>query len=222
MMRVGSAVPRPIAAGLIVAMSLFAAFAGAQELPDAPEARVRAATPWSGAPKSYAEALATWKAPEDIARFTDAAFVYDRARALALAEPTDSRSVRPAIHRPESLYAKPEGVCIDLARFGVETLNRIDASFAARYLMLEFEPVVVDGRTLRRHWIASFRRDGKVWFFADSRRPGHVAGPYDSVDAFIEDYARYRARPIVKWRETDSFLRTARAAARSTIGTRDE
>jgi hypothetical protein len=207
---------RPVASWVIVVIGLFAALASAQELPDAPEARNRPAAPLSNVPKTYADALATWKVPEDIARFADATFVYDRARAIALAEPTDSRAPRPAIHRPETMYAKPEGVCIDLARFGVETLNRLDATFAARYLMLEFEPVVIDGRTLRRHWVASFRRDGKVWFFADSRRPGHVAGPYDSVDAFIEDYARYRSRPIVKWRETDSFLRATRAVASRT------
>jgi len=201
---------------------MFAAFAGAQELPDAPEVREHAAVPLSNAPKRYAEAVAVWKGPEDIARFADARFVYDRSRALALAEPTDSHTVRPAIHRPEAMYAKPDGVCIDLARFGVETLNRLDAAFAARYLMLEFEPVIIDGRTLRRHWIATFRRDGKVWFFADSRRPGHIAGPYDSVDAFVADYARYRARPIVTWRETDSFLRSTRAVARSSISTRNE
>lgn len=194
-------------------MGLFAAFAGAQELPHEPEARARSAAPLSDAPKSYAEALAIWKGPEDIARFFDASFVYDRARALALAEPVEPAAARPAIRGPEALYANPEGVCIDLARFGVETLNRLDASFAARYLMLEFEPVVIDGRTLRRHWIASFRRDGKIWFFADSRRPGHLAGPYDSVDAFIEDYARYRARPIKAWRETDSFQRRTRTQA---------
>jgi hypothetical protein len=211
--------PGSIVAWLIVATSLFAAFATAQEPPDAPEARHRPAAPLPDAPKSYAEALAIWKAPEDIARFTNAAFTYDRERALALAETADSRTARPAIHRPEAMYAKPEGVCIDLARFGVETLNRLDASFAARYLMIEFDPMVIDGRTLRRHWIASFRRNGKVWFFADSRRPGHVAGPYDSVDTFIEDYARYRERPIVKWRETDSFLRATRTVAASVKST---
>lgn len=204
-------------------MALLAGYAGAQELPDAPEAGARAAgTRPADAPRLYSEALGLWKSPEDIARFVDAAFVYDRSRALALAEPPDSRTVRPAIHRPEAMFARPEGVCIDLARFGVETLNRLDASFAARYLMLEFEPVVIDGRTLRRHWIASFRRDGKVWFFADSRRPGHVAGPYDSVDAFVADYARYRARPIVTWRETDTFLRRTRAVTRSLASTRNE
>ena len=204
---------RSIASLLIGVVGLCMTPASAQELPDAPEARAHRPALPSGAPKSYAEALAVWKDPEDIARFADAAFVYDRSRALALAEPSDSRAVRPAIHQPEAMYARPEGVCIDLARFGVETLNRLDASYAARYLMLEFEPVVIGGRTLRRHWIATFQRDGKLWFFADSRRPGHVAGPYDSVDAFVADYARYRARSIVAWREADGFARRTRTVA---------
>lgn len=213
MSRPAGFLPRSIASWLIGIVVPYATFASAQELPHAPEARMHVAAPLSGAPKSYAEALAVWRGPEDIARFADAAFVYDRMRALALAEPADSRAVRPAIHGPEALYATPEGVCIDLARFGVETLNRLDASYAARYLMLEFEPVVIEGRTLRRHWIATFQRDGKLWFFADSRRPGHVAGPYDSVDAFVADYARYRERSIVAWREADGFARRTRTVA---------
>ena len=81
--------------------------------------------------------------------------------------------------------------------------------------MIEFEPVVIEGRTLRRHWVASFRRDGKLWVYADSRRPGHVAGPYDTIDAFIADYARYRGQTIVAWRETDSYLRRTRSVAGS-------
>jgi hypothetical protein len=63
--------------------------------------------------------------------------------------------------------------------------------------------------------VASFRRDGKLWVFADSRRPGHVAGPYDNLDAYIAHYARYRAQPIVAFRETDTYLKAARALARA-------
>lgn len=213
---------RSIAAWVIGVLGLYPTFAGAQEPPDAPAARTHVAAPLSDAPKSYAEALGTWKGPQDIARFADAAFVYDRARALALAEPSDSRAVRPTIHPPETMFTKTGGVCIDLARFGVETLNRIDASYAARYLMLELEPITIEGRTLRRHWIATFRREGKLWFFADSRRPGHIAGPYDAIDAFIADYSRYRARPIVSWRETDTYQRRNRVLAHASVGTKGE
>jgi hypothetical protein len=44
--------------------------------------------------------------------------------------------------------------------------------------MIEFDPVSLAGNTLRRHWIASYERNGMRYFFADSKRPGHIAGPY--------------------------------------------
>jgi hypothetical protein len=204
-----------VAVCMLSTLAACALDAGAQTLPDAPEPRARPAAA-ANAPKRYADALVQWRTPEDIARFVDATFEYDRARALALAEQPDARAARPAIHSPEAMFEKPQGVCIDLARFGVETLNRIDATYAARYVMIEFEPVVIEGRSLRRHWVASFRRDGKLWVFADSRRPGHVAGPYENVDAFIADYALYRGQRIVASRETDTYLRTQRAVARAT------
>ena len=163
----------PIASWLIVAIALFAGFAGAQALPDAPEA----AQPCRGAAGQCAEEL--WRGARGLERSRGHRALRRcdvRLRSLARARARRARgrahAFDPRSIAPEALYAKPEGVCIDLARFGVETLNRLDASFAARYLMLEFEPVVIDGRTLRRHWVASFRRDGKLWFFADSRRPG--------------------------------------------------
>ena len=201
-----------LAAGFMLAWVAHALHA--QSLPDAPEPRAR--TPLAAdAPRRYADALATWRSPEEIARYADATFVYDRSRALALAEQPDARTTRPAIHTPEAMFDKPQGVCVDLARFGVETLNRINPSYAARYVMIEFEPVIVEGRSLRRHWVATFRRDGMLWVFADSRRPGHVAGPYPSLDAFIADYARYRNQPIIAFRETDSYLKASRTLARS-------
>jgi len=187
----------------------------AEQLPDEPVARPAGVTRPATTPAAYRDALAVWKSPEDIAAFVDATFVYDRSRALALAESSRADGRRVDIHTPEALYVKPSGVCVDLSRFGVETLNRIDPSYAARYVMIEFEPVVIDGRTLRRHWVASFRRDGKLWVYADSRRPGHVAGPYHTIDAFIADYARYRGQTIVAWRETDSYLRRTRSVAGS-------
>jgi hypothetical protein len=208
-----------VVVGLLVA---FTAPLRAERLPDEPAPRAEAPSRPTDAPSTYVDALRIWKSPEDVSGFIGATFVYDRARALALAESARADGRRVDIIAPDGLYVDPRGVCVDLARFGVETLNRLDGSYEARYVMLEFEPVVIEGRTLRRHWIATFRRDGKIWFFADSRRPGYIAGPYDSVDAFIEDYARYRERPIVKWRETVSFLRATRAVARSSQSTKDD
>jgi hypothetical protein len=191
-------------------LALGAALAGAEDLPDAPEVRVRGSAMVADSPSTYAGALAAWKSPEDIARFAGARFSYDRDRALTLAEPAGAGAVRPPIYPPEALYANPSGMCVDLARFGVETLHRIDPAFASQYLMLEFQPVQVEGRTLRRHWIATFMRDGQWWFFADSRRPGHVAGPYANVEAFIADYQNYRRQEIVAWRVADGYARRTR------------
>ena len=194
------------------AAALLAVPAFGQELPDAPDANATIVADAAPLPASYADALSRWTSAEDIATFAGRTFVYDRARAVSLGERAGP-SVRPAIHTPEAMFERPHGVCVDLARFGVETLNRIDPHANARYLMLEFEPVVVDGATLRRHWIGVFERDGAWWFFADSRRPGHVAGPYATIDAFVAEYARYRARSIVAWRERASLAREARRTA---------
>jgi hypothetical protein len=81
------------------------------------------------------------------------------------------------IYQPHKFFAAPSGVCVDLSRFAVETLRHIDPDARASYLMIEFAPVTIGGNTLRRHWLASFTRDGKYYFFADSKRPGHIAGP---------------------------------------------
>jgi hypothetical protein len=204
--RAGLAALVGLAALLIRPAPLFA-----QTLPDEPMAIATIAPRPSDAPASYADALAAWKRPEDVARFIGATFVYDRGRALALAD-APGQGRRLPVHTPEALFADGRGVCVDLARFGVETLNRLDARHAARYLMIEFEPVVVQGRTLRRHWVAVFERDGALWVYADSSRPGHVAGPYAALDAFVADYARLRGRTIVSWRERAGFERTRRAA----------
>jgi hypothetical protein len=194
-----------------LAMTLAVAVARAADAPpDAPLPGYAPAASKVAAPASYDDALAAWKSPEDIAEFAASRFVYDRSRALELAE-SAAADTRPPIRAPRDTFSRPHGVCLDLARFGVETLNRIDPGYQARYLMIEFAPVVVDGRTLRRHWIATFRRDGALWFFADSARPGDVAGPYASVEAFAADYATLRGRPIVSWRVSESYARRLRA-----------
>jgi hypothetical protein len=102
---------------------------------------------------------------------------------------------------------------VDLSRFAVETLRQVDPSANASYLMIEFAPVTIAGNTLRLHWVASYRRDGQWYFFADSKRPGHLAGPYATVQAFIDDYAAYRGRTIVAFKELPSYQRRQRSLA---------
>jgi hypothetical protein len=199
---------------LIVAMTL----AGCGSLPaadpasDAPGARFTDQARFTQA-GTYAETLKRWRSAEDVNAWIGAKFEYDRARALQLSETQRQQNGRLPIHSPEAFFAAPSGVCVDLARFGVETLRTIDPAAKPAYVMIEFDPVKIAGNTLRRHWVASFERDGQRYFFADSKRPGHLAGPYASTQEYIDDYARYRGRQIVAYREVESYERRTRTLA---------
>jgi hypothetical protein len=153
---------------------------------------------------SYENALQIWKTAEDISGWIAANFSYDMARAMQLSETQRTRHGQLSIYRPAEFFDTKAGVCVDLSRFGVETLRRIDPESDPKYLMIKFDPIDIDGNTLRLHWLVSFKRGGKTYFFADSKRPGHIAGPYNDTPEFIADYEQYRHRKIVAFRELDS------------------
>ena len=161
----------------------------------------------------YGQALRDWRGPEDLSAWAVSSFRFDAERALQMSATARRVGPPPPIAEPQDFHSLPSGVCVDLARFAVETLRAIDPQLQPRYLMVEFEPVMVDGHTLRLHWIASFRRDGRLYFFADSERPGHIAGPYAAAQDFIDDYAAYRGRPVLRQLELDSPQRPSSAAA---------
>lgn len=163
-------------------------------------------------PPTYADALKQWRTTSDVNDWIGARFRYDMARALQLSE-TQRRNVRLPIHGAGAFYASPSGVCVDLARFAVDTLRVIDPQSNPRYLMIEFDPLTIAGNTLRRHWIVSFERDGQRYYFADSKRPGQIAGPYSTTQAFIDDYAKYRGRRILSFREVETYERQQRTMA---------
>lgn len=177
---------------------------------DAPEQRNRGLfTPAA----SYAEALRAWRNAEDVNAWIGAKFEYDLSRAMRLSETQRGNGGALPIHAPEAFFADPAGVCLDLSRFAVETLLAIEAQSRPAYLMIEFAPLSIAGNTLRLHWMATFQREGGHYFFADSKRPGLIAGPYASVADFMAEYARYRGREIVRWRQTASYQRQMRTMA---------
>jgi len=204
---------RARAAILGLAVSALAACAAlpptADPASDAPEARVAAGRPVKDA-ASYGEALSRWHDAGDVNAWIGARFSYDRPRALLLSETQRQRNGRMPIIDPEAFFATARGVCVDLSRFGVETLRAVDPGAKPAYLMIEFDPVSVGGNVLRRHWLVAFERDGQRYFFADSKRPGYIAGPYASTQEFIAEYARYRGRQIVSFRELQSYERKKR------------
>ena len=162
---------------------------------------------------SYEHALQIWKTPEDINAWIAANFSYDMARAVRFSETQRAKNQQFLIYEPAELFKAKAGVCIDLSRFGLETLRRIDPRSNPKYLIIEFSPIQINGNTLRLHWLVSFKRDGKVYFFADSKRPGHIAGPFDDTQAFINEYEQYRGRKIIAFRELSSYRKQRRSQA---------
>lgn len=187
----------------------------ADPLSDAPEGERPAAAADVPPVTSYDEALARWRSAADVEAWLGRHFRYDLARALQLSETQRRRQGTLPIVEPPAFFARPSGVCVDVARFGVETLRRIDPAAQARYLMIEFDPLTLSGQTLRRHWVAMVEVGGQRYVFADSKRPGVVAGPYADTQAFVDDYARYRGRRIVAFQERASFERQARQQRRA-------
>lgn len=165
------------------------------------------------AAESHERAMQIWRTPEDVNAWIAANFSYDRSRAIRLSETQRSKQAPLAIYAPSEFFDGKSGVCVDLARFAVETLKRVDPDSDPKYLMIEFDPLQIQGNTLRLHWLVSFKRAGKTYFFADSKRPGHIAGPYDDTQAFIDDYQRYRGRTIVAFRELPSYQKQRRERA---------
>jgi hypothetical protein len=185
---------------------------GAEPSSDAPESTRDSTVVFKDA-DSYEHALQIWKTAEDINAWIAANFSYDMVRAVRLSETQRTKSEEFSIYPPSEFFSIKAGVCVDLSRFGVETLRRIDPQSDPKYLMIEFDPIQFAGNTLRRHWLVSFKRDGKSYFFADSKRPGHIAGPYKDAREFIHEYAQYRGRKIVAFREVGSYQKQRRAPA---------
>ena len=163
---------------------------------------------------SYGHALQVWTTPEDINGWIAVNFSYDTARALRLSETQRTKNQRLSIYSPSEFFNTKAGVCVDLSRFGVETLRRIDPGTDPKYLMIEFDPMQMQGNMLRLHWMVSFKREGKTYFFCDSKRPGHIAGPYNDTREFINEYEQYRGRKIVAFRELESYQKQQRTQAR--------
>jgi hypothetical protein len=201
---------------LTLALLLLAGGTGAIQ-PGTAGADAQAHPPAAGmalkAADAYEEALKAWKTPEDIRAWIAANFSYDTDRAMRLSETQRARHGEERIHSPAEFFAAKTGVCVDLARFGVETLKRIDPPSDPKYLMIEFAPSRLAGDTLRRHWLVVFKRGGRKFFFADTQRPGLIAGPYEATRDFIRDYEQYRERQIAAYREADSYQKQRRTQA---------
>jgi hypothetical protein len=153
---------------------------------------------------SYEASVKQWTTITDVNNWMKQNFHYEINRAKHLAENSSTRE-KTGIYSPAELYQIKKGVCIDLSRFAVETINIIDTSKHVQYLLIEFEPIMIDSSIIKKHWTAIYQDVLGYYIIADSKRPGHVAGPYQNVDDFISEYQTFRNRKILSWKILPSY-----------------
>lgn len=153
---------------------------------------------------AYETALKQWKTIAEVNKWIKENFRYEIERAKQLAENSVERE-KTGIYSPSEFYQIKKGVCLDLSRFAVETTNLIDTSKHVQYLMIEFEPIIIDSSIIKKHWMAIYEDALGYYIFADSKRPGHIGGPYKNVDDFMVDYQTFRDRKIISWKVLASY-----------------
>ncbi len=168
--------------------------------------------------QAYADQTRRWRNPEQVHAWIARNFTYDRARAIALSETQRSRGAPFRIYETAEFYQRPSGICVDVSRFAVETLRKIAPTSEPKYLLIKFDPIRIKGNVLRMHWLASYRKNGKYYFFADSHHPQVLSGPHDDVADFVKSYQDVRKRTIVSYRLVDTFRKQRRKMRQKRAG----
>lgn len=67
------------------------------------------------------------------------------------------------------------------------------------------------------HWLIALRKNNKYYFFADSKRPEIKDGPYETVEDFIENYEKFRARKINSYKLLNSYKKVKKTRTAKSI-----
>lgn len=175
------------------------------KLSDAPEKNLVKNNPNDST--TYSDALKNWKSVKELNEWIGKNFHYDMSRAIALGSKR-MEGPKTSIFTPEEMYAEKSGICVDLSRFAFETLKKISPETEAHYLMIDFEPIEIQGSIIRKHWVIAYKNEGKFYVTADSKRPGLITGPYESIEDFVEVYEKFRKRKIESFSLLQSYKKT--------------
>ena len=107
--------------------------------------------------------------------------------------------------RPQDLVSLKNGVCIDIASFGVAVLKNISPSLNPRLLKIKHEGIKADGITRVSHFLGTYEKDGKFFFFADSKQLNRHAGPFDNTADFVKYYEQFLGRKIKSYRHFEKL-----------------
>jgi hypothetical protein len=142
--------------------------------------------PTAGPPlqKPYDETVSEWKSEEDLVRWMENDFSFDRERYEKF------KGTLPVPRTPEETFQLKAGIYIDAAMFSKEVLNRIDPSYQEAQIV-----ILIMRRYGFNHYACSFRKDGKL-FIMDYGTPYKevtgLHGPYGSLEEYEKFYEKHR------------------------------
>lgn len=175
-----------------------------QKLSDAPEKNTRKSDKDT---TQYLETIGRWKSIEHINQWIGQNFHYDMSRAIALGSKRNE-DPKTTIFTPEEFFKVKSGICVDLSRFAFETLKKVDPEVEAYYLMIDFEPIEIQGSIIRKHWVLAYKLKDQFYITADSKVPGTISGPYDTIQDFITGYEKFRERKIERFKLLNDYKKT--------------
>ncbi|MCE7996558.1 MAG: hypothetical protein HEP71_31590 [Roseivirga sp.] len=175
-----------------------------RKLSDAPKKnRVKSDTDTT----KYLEVISNWTSVEQINQWIGQNFHYDMSRAIALGSKRND-GPKTAIFSPDEFFRVRSGICVDLSRFAFETLKKINPEVEAYYLMIDFEPIEIQGSIIRKHWVLAYKLENQFYITADSKVPGKISGPFDTIQDFITGYEKFRERKIESFKLLNDYKKT--------------
>jgi hypothetical protein len=152
----------------------------------------------------YEEAVSRWASYEDVAKWLENNFVYDKDRLNVVINRTRSSGPSGLLARnPGVTYEQKRGYCTDSANFARHALNRINPAYKAQFVFIKN----LYGQP--HHWVTGFVVDGKIMVMDYGAGPEWevmkgIHGPYDSLEQYAEYLRSLNIRrftpELVEWR----------------------
>lgn len=168
--------------------------------------------------RKYNEALNKWKGAEDIVNWLSLNITYDVERSVYIKkladkikllvvqnEETNKYNNEFFSYRAQDFLAYKKGVCLDVARFGVSSLNKIDPNLNARFLKIKHVGIKKDGIIRVSHVMAIYKKQDEFFIFADSKKMDRHSGPYKDIHTFITIYEKFLGQKIKSYKVIDTL-----------------
>jgi hypothetical protein len=133
---------------------------------------------------SYKEATSTWKSYEEVGKWLDNNFIFDNDRSQRIVYRLKTQGPTGLlVKNPEKLFKHKRGYCADATHFSIETLNKIDPDYNARWVL------ILNDYGHPHHWVAAFDYEGKLYIMDYGAGEKWAAmkgihGPYDSLNEY--------------------------------------